>query len=107
MPDRMIKQIQFMNESPDAVLCGTNARLFNRNAENRVEIVGETRYPAKITTEDECSNSTAFIHHATLCLRKSAIGSMGYEGVVPRVFQRYGVIYNLTETLVLSKVNQN
>ena len=105
MPDRMIHQIEFMNESSDAVLCGTNVRRFRRNEDNRISVVDELRYPSKITLEEETSTTSAYIHPSTLCFRKSAVVDTECDAFVRGILDRHGVIYNLPEALVLSHVD--
>jgi hypothetical protein len=99
MPDRMIKQINFMNDTKDAMLCGTNVKIIRRNAENRKCIVDETCYPERVTRD--AVGSSEYIHPSTLCFRKSAIVD-GYENLIPSVLQKYGCLYNLPDALVLT-----
>lgn len=120
-PDRMSKQIEYMNNNPNAVLCGANIRLFKNDGECRV-FVNNTRHPDKVTWNDLYNNRMSwYVNNPTLCYRKSAIEKVGnyrtndprilyvhedYD-LLARVLKRYQVIYNIPDILLLYRLHSD
>ena len=120
-PDRMSKQIEFMNKNQTAVLCGANIRLFKNDGDCRV-FVHDTRHAEKITWNDLYNNRMSwYMNNPTLCYRKSAIEKVGnyrtndprilyvhedYD-LLARVLKRYQVIYNIPDILLLYRLHSD
>ena len=117
MPQRMMTQIRFMEEHPNAVLCGANMRLFQ--TPNGIKtFVNETNHPQQMTWADlYCSQLSWYMNHPTICFYKSAVVSVGgynpvyykhidYE-LYARLLKKYGSIYNLPESLLLYRLHEN
>ena len=118
MPDRIIKQIQFMKHHSDCVVSGTNMQLFSKNEKGERIGEGETHHPFKLTWQDFYSMRTRpawIMNHPTLCFRKSAVLAIGnyrhhgkghefnmedYE-LELRLMHKFGAISNIDEVLLL------
>jgi GT2 family glycosyltransferase len=121
MPDRMEKQIQFMKNNPDAVLCGTNISMFMCDGKNK-QIIKNTCHPQRMTWAELCQNHNGwFMNNPTVCYRKSAVQSVGnyrtndtrilyicedYDLLV-RLLKKYGVVYCMPESLVMYRMHNN
>ena len=120
LPDRMSKQISFMTNHREAVVCGANIRLFYMENENRIK-VNETNQPEKMTWDDLYrSRPSWYINHPTICFRKSAILRIGgynetdsrlkvihdYD-LMARVLKAYGQVYTLPDVLLLYRLHSN
>lgn len=120
VPDRMIKQIEFMEKNQGIVLCGSNIRVFKMEQTNQKQIVYETNHPVHITWENLYKNKYSwYMNHPTLCFRKSAIESVGkyktdssiylhedYD-LLARVLKKYQTVYNLPDILLYYRLHPN
>jgi glycosyltransferase involved in cell wall biosynthesis len=116
--DRIQKQLGFMNSNPSCVMCGTNIICFNEENGIKNE-TGRTTHKNKLSWEEYKKKPVDwFLNHPTLCFKKSAIISVGNyrkNFKVPfedlelelRVLKKYGVIYNLSECLLLYRQHSN
>jgi hypothetical protein len=85
--NRIINQINFMNKTPDCILCGSNTI--------------KTIYPSIFTLEDyNKTNLKSFMNCKTLCFRKSEVLELKTD---IELLQKYGKIYNIQECLVLCR----
>lgn len=112
-PSRIEKQLQFMIRNPASVLCGTNITSFHRDLYDGQN----STHPAVLTWAEYKRNPQSWIlNHPTLCFRKSAIVSVGnyrenfeypFEDLELelRVLKKYGVVYNLRESLVFYRIH--
>jgi GT2 family glycosyltransferase len=111
--ERIQTQIQFMKEHPETPCCGANLQFFNTSG------LGQTTNHPKILTWEEYKKikSHWFMNHPTACFRKSAILEVGNyfpESTIIaedfelelRLLKRYGVIYNLPETLLYYRIHE-
>jgi glycosyltransferase involved in cell wall biosynthesis len=74
-PDRLGKQVAFLDENPDHVLVGSAMRIVNENG----QVIAYRRYPL----DDEALRSATMIHnpfgHSTICFRRAeALACGGY-----------------------------
>jgi hypothetical protein len=113
MADRMQRQIDFMRQHPEAVLCGGNIKMFQTTDKHR--ILNVTRHPSQILWQELYEKQMSwYMNNPTVCYRKSAILSVGgyrtddmrilyihedYD-LLARVLKKYRVVYNLPEVLV-------
>jgi len=117
MPDRIEKQIDFMEKHPECQIVGTGAQFFENVGNNRVQ-KGTAVHPV-IITKDEFLRSKPhwFMNHPSVCYRKSAIYSIGkytdddprlkvihdYEMYL-RMLNKYGAVYNIPEVLMMLRL---
>ena len=116
LPHRISKQLHFFNTNPGSILCGADICLFNDNA--KIDINRRTNHPQELTWEQyKQSPKKWFMNHPTLCFKKSAILSIGnynkenkhFEDLELElnVLQRFGVLYNIPEVLLLYRLHEN
>jgi glycosyltransferase involved in cell wall biosynthesis len=117
-PERLNIQYNFMNNTSDCVMCGTNMISFNAdvNSKNKKRI-SSTNHPYKITWEEYKFQKMDWImNHPTLCFLKSAVLNVGnynknmklpFEDLELelRILKRYGCLYNLPEMLLMYRVH--
>lgn len=115
-PNRIKKQLQFMNLTPHAVVCGTQMHCFKNNITNVVSI---TSHAAVLSFEQYKQNPLHwFLNNPTLCYRKTAILSVGnYDATITkmvedfelnlRMLKHYGYVYNLQEPLLYYRLHDD
>jgi len=110
VPDRIIKQIKFMNNNPDIMICGGQIKYLKNE-----KITGQTNHKS-LTWEDYKKNpSHWFINHPTVCYRKSAVLQVGnYKDIKQiedfelwlRMLKKFGKIYNFPEVLLYYRLHE-
>ena len=102
MPDRMKRQLEFMDAHDDCVVCGTDI----------VTVDGKkwTNHPSIIRNTDPDPKPEWFMNHPTLCLKRSAVLAVGNYGEIEnghedrdlelKLLEKYGAVYNIPERLV-------
>lgn len=116
--NRIIKQLKFMNSTPNCIMCGTNITLF-KYKNNKYHTMNDSTHK-HILTWDEYKQTPKdwILNHPTLCFKKSYIlevGSYKDDFKYPfedldlelRVLKKYGVLYNLQESLVYYRVHED
>lgn len=114
---RIQTQIKFMESHPDAVMCGSNAHMFE-TAKGEKNIKSSTHHPTILTWEDYQKNpSYSFMNHPTLCFRKKDILAIGgYDETIEtwedlhleiRLLKQHGVLYNIENPLLFSRIHEN
>jgi glycosyltransferase involved in cell wall biosynthesis len=113
--NRIITQLEFMNNNPNCVLCGSNIISFI-NDKNEF---GRSRHPSVISWDNYKETKEDWIlNHPTLCFKKSAVLSVGnyrkdlrmpFEDLdlELRILKKYKVIYNIEEPLLLYRIHYN
>jgi hypothetical protein len=114
---RIYKQLSFMIENPECVLCGTDIIPFVDTKEERIFYQAECEHP-EILTYQEYLNTKHFwlLNHPTLCFKKYAVlevGNYNPDIKLPfedldlevRILKRYGYICNIKEELLLYRVH--
>jgi len=101
MPDRMKRQLEFIDNNPDCVVCGTDIITFDGTK--------WTNHPPVIRNKD-AGLPDWFMNHPTLCLKRSAALAVGNYGEIEnghedrdlelKLLEKYGVVYNIPERLV-------
>ena len=111
--NRIITQLQFMNNNPSCVLCGSNIISFI-NDKNEI---GRSTHPFIISWDDYKKTKDDWIlNHPTLCFKKSAVISVGnyrrdlrmpFEDLdlELRILKKYKVVYNIQEPLLLYRTH--
>lgn len=109
LPERLEKQVKFMNENTDVDACGTQIRFLSSNREtNHKEIIGSEEY----------KKSRWFINHPTVVFRKEKVLEVGGYPELPeycpedlllwaKMLKNGSKIRNIKEALVLYRLHQN
>ena len=115
---RITMQIEFMNENPDCVVCGSNMVCFNTDRTNTKQYMDTTHHPDYLTWENYKTEKKQWIlNHPTLILRKSAILSVGNynENIAGfedldlelRLLKKYGHVRNIVSNLLLYRCHES
>jgi glycosyltransferase involved in cell wall biosynthesis len=121
LPDRIVKQIEFMKKNRDCVICGTNMQLFTNDDPNNIRkktLLDDTFHVISLNWQDFLrSRPTWFMNHPTLCFRRSAVLAVGnyldrgkdfiledYE-LELKLMYKFGKINNLGDTLLYYRVH--
>jgi len=120
-PDRIKKQLAFMDSHPDCVMVGSDLHMFRVDPHNPKErvMLQRTHHPNVMTWERfKQTRPDWFANHPTLCYKKSAILAVGnyditmgsclqdYE-IELRVLKQFGRIYNIPEVLLFYRIHEN
>ena len=110
LPNRIETQLQFMNETPECVLCGAQVSIFKDNKPDHSIYVSRHQ---TITLDDYKKRPHHWIiNHPTFCFRKSKILAIGNYNpnlremvedfeLELRILKEYKIIHNLPEVLLL------
>ena len=113
IPTRISKQLDFMDNNPDAAICGAQISMFRDNIKN---IVSKTSHPNH-TLESYKNNPVHWImNHPTFCFRKSKIIAAGNYNNKTRnmiddfelelkLLKKYKIIYNIPEVLLFYRLH--
>lgn len=115
--DRFEKQLAFMEETPDCVICGGQVRLFTEKAGNK-EYYETTSHPTVTRSFflEERGVDLWLVNNPTVCMRRSAVLDIGNYNVdilkgcedlelALRVVLAYGVAHNLPDLLLDYRVH--
>jgi len=113
VPTRIYKQIEFMNNNPHVMICGSQIKCFKDSIDNVVSITNH-----KSITWDEYKQNPShwFSNHPSLCYRKSAILQAGNYDVNKsrmtedfemslRMLKTHGYLHNLDEPLLYYRLH--
>jgi len=112
---RIQTQLNFMSSHPDCVMCGSNIQMIEQNG----QLGHITSHPTILTWEQYKQNPTSwFMNHPTLCFKKSSVESVGNYNIEKKypfedlelelnILKKYGVIYNISEVLLLYRLHEN
>jgi len=115
LPDRILKQYNFMNSNKDIHICGGQILMFRGNSRN---VINKSNHKT-ITIEDyKKRNSHWFINHPTVCYRKTSVLNAGnYNADLHRMCEdfelelrmlnKYGKIYNFEEPLIYYRLHKD
>lgn len=113
VPDRIFKQLKFMENNPEIHICGAQIQMFREKIGSIVDI---TRLPT-IRWEDFKRRPVHwFVNHPTVCYRKSSIIKAGnYNPELKkmaedfnlelRMLKMFGVVYNFAEPLLYYRLH--
>ena len=113
-PDRIIKQLTFMEMNPDIQICGAQVSFFKNNIENKTNL---TNHPS-ISWDEYIKHKSHWItNHPTLCYRKSAVINVGnYDKnksrmtedfeIALKLLKCYKYIYNFDEPLLYYRIHE-
>ena len=110
---RLWTQYKFMNENPDAVVCGGGMILFDKSG-----VVGQKTHPDITWGSFQQSTPEWIANHPTLCLRKSAVLAVGNYNpfffgetmmedfdLELRILKRFGKIHNIPDKLIYYRIH--
>jgi glycosyltransferase involved in cell wall biosynthesis len=119
-PNRIIKLLNFMKETPDCVMCGSNIQMFKTiDKSKEKEMLQITNHKNKITwNKYKKIKSHWIMNHPSLCYKKSAVLAVGNYNIQMgsmsedlelelRVLKKYGVLYNIKEPLLYYRIHQD
>jgi len=106
--DRILKQLEFMKENPNVMICGSQINCFKENTTN---VFSKTNHPSITWEQYKKQPSHWFVNHPTLCYRKRAIVECGNYDInksrmtedfelALRMLQKYGYVHNLGDSLL-------
>jgi hypothetical protein len=117
LPERIIKQINYMKSDSDCVICGTNIQFFKVINKEKM-ITGATNHKELLTWNEYKNTRSHWIaNHPTLCFKKSAVLSVGNYNInnqLPcedfelelKLLKKYGKIYNIQEVLLHYRLHE-
>jgi GT2 family glycosyltransferase len=114
--DRVTKQLRYMRNNTDCVLCGAQVNMF-KIIDNKMISNGVTNHSDIDVVSYLKHKSHWIMNHPTFCFRKTAILSVGnYNAdihsmcedfeLIMRVLKKYGKIYNIQEPLVYYRLHE-
>lgn len=118
IPTRIQKQLEFMNNNPECVLCGTQIKMF-KQVDNKFVDCGETNHlNLDLETFMKNSNNHWLMNHPTFCFRKKQIIEVGNYNdsihsmcedfeLILRVLKNYGKIYNMEDILLYYRLHKD
>ena len=120
IPERIEKQVKYLNEHPEVDILGAQIQQFDQNDSGEIRLLGEpTRHPGTITREYAKIHPTNWIlNHPTVAFRKSRIQSIGgYDNSLVhvaedaelwyRALRHNFIIHNLPDVLLMYRIHQN
>lgn len=120
VPDRIIKQLNFMKENKNCVCCGSNIIPFNEKG--GLQIINESNHKNILTLSNfkrlKYKKNTWIMNHPTLCFKKSAVLDVGnYDkdfkypfedfDLELRLLIKFDVLHNIKESLVYYRIHQD
>lgn len=116
--DRIIKQIQFMKDNSDCIICGSNVT-YMKSINNKKISCGNTNHKYLLTWDEFKNKPISWIsNHPTLCMKKSAVldvGNYNIENKLPcedfelelKLLKKFGKIYNIQENLLYYRLHDD
>lgn len=115
LPNRISKQIEYMNENPNVMICGAQIHCFKDNISN---ISYSTNHSSITWDEYKEKKIQWFTNHPTLCYRKKAILDVGNYDInkmrntedfdlILRMLKKYGYLHNFSEVLLYYRLHEN
>ena len=115
--DRIVKQIDFMENNPECVLCGAQMVTFKIINGIQRNISVSSKPNLELETYMKNTNETWLMNHPTFCFRRSKILKIGnynpsihslYEDyeLILRVLKEYGKIYNMKDILLRYRIHE-
>lgn len=112
VPERIQKQVEFMDNNPDIAICGGQIHMFHDN----FKIVNTTNHPTITIEEYSKKPNHWFINHPTVCYRKHCVLKAGnYDkhlremaedfDLELRMLKTFGKIHNLPDILLFYRLH--
>lgn len=110
-PERIIKQLEFMDKTPECVLCGAQIQFLSGNT-----LRDKTNHSTLTLNEYKKNPKHWIMNHPTFCFRKSKIIEAGnYNNntremiedfeLILKVLKTFGKIHNLPDTLLYYRLH--
>jgi len=115
--NRIEKQVKFMKETPDCILCGSQVNMF-KELKNMKSSIGITSH-SNMSVETFLENKPHWLmNHPTFCFRRKEILDIGSYNkdihsmcedfeLILRVLKAYRKIYNIQEPLLYYRLHEN
>jgi GT2 family glycosyltransferase len=111
--NRILKQMEYMEENPNTMICGSQVTFFKDNLNN---ITNTTCLPSTTWEQYKNTKSHWISNHPTLCYRKTAVLNSGnYNSskrlmiedidLILRIIKKYGYLHNLDEPLLYYRLH--
>jgi hypothetical protein len=111
--NRIIKQMEYMNENQNVMICGSQINCFKDNISN---IISTTTHPSITWDEFKEKKSHWISNHPSLIYRKNAVLAAGNYDInkkkmsedfelTLRMLKKYGYIHNLNESLLYYRLH--
>jgi hypothetical protein len=117
LPNRLHVQLDFMKNTPECQMCGSNMVIFRCKDNGKKYYITQTTHPPIVEFRDILDNQW-FANHPTLCYRKSAVLQVGnYElndkkpsmmedyGLEVKFLKTFGKIWNIQESLLHYRIH--
>jgi hypothetical protein len=126
LPDRIEKQLAYMDKNPDCMMCGAQIRMFvQQGNDGKKRSAGTTQHPVRISAsrnDDRELLKQWFMNHPTICFRKHAMLELAAEyghiydpdpalrvvhdyDMLIRFVLKHGDIYNLPDILLMYRLH--
>ena len=120
LPGRIQKQIAFMQNHPECVLCGSNIQFMHTTDQGTVLSENRTHMKEMITWTSYIETkpySHWIMNHPTFCFKRSAVLSVGNYNVNStksigedlelelKLLKQYGVLYNIPDVLLHYRIH--
>lgn len=120
LPGRIQKQILFMQNHPECVLCGSNVQFMHTGDQGTILSENRTNMKEMITWISYTATkpySHWIMNHPTFCFRRSAVLSVGNYNVGStksigedlelelKLLKQYGVLYNIPDVLLHYRIH--
>jgi len=127
LPHRIHTQLLFMQTHPECVVCGSNIQFLHDvsdeiGSQQKIVLGQQTNFKEILTWNDYISThpySHWIMNHPTLCVRKSAVLSIGNYNIQSakangedlelelKLLKQYGVIYTIQDILVHYRIHSD
>jgi len=114
VPDRIIKQIEYMVKNPTVHICGGQINMFKDSIKNSV---GTTNHQSITLKEYKQKPLHWIVNHPTLCYKKSAVLNIGNYDIaynkiedfelMLRFLKHYGYIHNMKDVLLQYRLHEH
>jgi len=113
-PNRILKQMEYMNNNPNVMICGSQINCFKDSISN---IINTTNHSSITWDEYKVIKSHWISNHPSLCYRKKAVIDAGnYNITIPkmtedfeftlRMLKYHGYLHNLDEPLLYYRLHE-
>lgn len=113
VPDRILKQAEFMLNNPNIHICGAQIAMFKQDKNN---VVNNTNHKSITLKEFKKNPIHWIVNHPTLCYRKSSILEVGNYDVnfnkiedfelMLRILKKYEYIHNMSDILLYYRLHE-
>jgi hypothetical protein len=117
VPNRIMKQLDFMNNHPEIHICGAQVQMF-RMVNNSMQNSGTSNHPSLTWEQYKSKPSHWFMNHPTACYRKSSVLKAGnYDETLKqmcedfelelRMLKTFNVVHNMSDVLLYYRLHED